>query len=302
MKSVLITGSNGLLGQKLIQFLVNQHDCRVIATSRNPDRIIHLKGYQFELLDITNAVEVDYIILKYKPDVIINTAALTQVDFCEDNKAECWSINVEAVRNILNIADKINAFFIQLSTDFIFDGYSGPYSETDEPNPLSYYGLSKLESEKLVQSMLKKWSIIRTILVYGVTGNMSRSNIVLWVKESLENNKPIQVVNDQFRAPTLAEDLARACGKVALKEKNGIYHISGQQLMSILDIAYMVADFFKLDQSMISPVNTVDLNEKAKRPFRTGFILEKARIELDYTPHTFWEGLEIVSKQLINLM
>ena len=301
MKTVLITGSNGLLGQKLIEFLVDQHDCRVIATSKNPDNITHLTGYQFELLDITNSVEVEYIISKYKPDTIINTAALTQVDRCEEKRSDCWSVNVDAVNKIANIASKINAHLIHLSTDFIFDGYSGPYTETDEPNPLSYYGLSKLESEKRVQLLAKKWSIVRTILVYGVTHNMSRSNIVLWVKDSLENNKSIRVVVDQFRAPTLVEDLAWACGNIAFQEKEGVFHISGGEIMSILEIAHKVTDFFGLDRSMISQVSTAELNEKTKRPFKTGFVLEKARNELDYMPRTFQAGLEVVNKQLIGI-
>jgi dTDP-4-dehydrorhamnose reductase len=144
----------------------------------------------------------------------------------------------------------------------------------------------------------KPWTIIRTMIIYGVTDDRQRSNIVLWTKKSLESGQAIRVISDQFRGPTLAEDLAFACVQAALNQRTGLFHVSGKEVMSILDIAYAVADFFKLDKSHITPVTTAELGQPARRPLRTGFIIEKAERELNFHPHTLQAGLEIVARQL----
>lgn len=294
---ILITGSNGLLGQKLIYTLLSQKDIEIIATSQGDNRLLKKEGYIYESLDIRNEANVDSIISKYKPDALINTAAMTNVDACEIEKEKCWKLNVEAVKYLVKACEKDKVHLIHISTDFIFDGKHGPYRENDLPNPLSYYALSKYESEKIVQASTN-WAILRTIILYGVTDNMSRSNIVLWAKDALEKGKKIDVVDDQFRAPTLAEDLADACISAARKKAQGVYHVSGKDIMSILDLVYNVADFFKLDKTLVNPIKSHALNQAAKRPPYTGFILEKAKRELDYKPHSFIEGLQILAKQL----
>ena len=310
MKKILITGSNGLLGQKIIYLLLKRKDVEIIATSKGENRIIEKNGYIYETLDITDKSQVEKIILKHNPDVIINTAAMTNVDACESAKEECWKLNVTAVKNFIELIEyaKIsadensktiqNCHFIHLSTDFVFDREKRPYKETDEPNPLSFYAKSKYESERILLQSKIKWTIIRTIIVYGVVDNMSRSNIVLWAKDSLEKHKQINVVDDQFRAPTLAEDLAEGCISVAMKNTIGIYHVSGKDIMSILELVHSVADFFMLDKSLIKPIKSDTLNQAAKRPPRTGFILTKAMNELGYNPHSFEEGLRVVAQQL----
>ena len=297
-KRILITGSNGLLGQKLVYALLQKTNVEVIATSIGENRIHRKTGYIYESLDICNKEEVKNIFEKYKPHSVINTAAMTNVDACETKRQECWKLNVEAVSNLADACNDSQAHLIHLSTDFVFDGEHGPYKEEDEPNPLSYYAISKYESEKIVIEKASKWAIVRTIIIYGVVDNMSRSNIVLWAKDSLGKGQKINVVDDQFRSPTLAEDLAEACISVAVIEANGIYHISGAEIMSILNLVYTVADFFSLDKSLINPIKSETLNQAAKRPPRTGFILDKAIKVLGYKPHTFIEGLKIVETQL----
>jgi dTDP-4-dehydrorhamnose reductase len=190
-----------------------------------------------------------------------------------------------------------------LSTDFIFDGDKGSeYVETDKPNPQSYYALSKYESEKILQQSSIKWAIARTIIVYGIVDNMSRSNIVLWAKDALTKGQKINVVDDQFRSPTLAEDLADGCIRIADKGAIGIYHLSGPQTMSILELVYKVADFWKLDKALVTPSKSTTLNQAARRPPYTGFVIEKAKKELGYKPHSFAEGLAILSEQLKNVV
>jgi dTDP-4-dehydrorhamnose reductase len=295
---ILITGSNGMLGQKLVYGLKDKNNIELIATSKGANRIKDKSGYVYESLDISNKNEVEQIINKYQPHCMINSAAMTNVDACELNKGECKKLNIDAVKFLVDVSKKYNTHFIHLSTDFVFDGENGPYKEEDVPNPQSYYASSKLESEKIVQASGLDWCIIRTIIIYGVMDDTQRSNVVIWTKNSLEQKKTITVITDQFRAPTLAEDLADACIKAALKHAKGIYHVSGKDLMSIIEIANKVADFFKLDKSYIKPVTSDELNQPAKRPAKTGFILDKAIRDLNYKPHSFEEGLKIVSEQL----
>jgi dTDP-4-dehydrorhamnose reductase len=172
------------------------------------------------------------------------------------------------------------------------------YVETDKANPLSYYALSKYESELVLQRSSISWAIARTIIVYGIVDNMSRSNIVLWAKDALTKGQKINVVDDQFRSPTLAEDLADGCILIADKRARGIYHLSGPDVMSILELVYRVADFWKLDKSVVTPSKSDTLNQPAKRPPRTGFDISKARKELGYAPHSFEEGLRVLDMQL----
>jgi dTDP-4-dehydrorhamnose reductase len=313
MQRILITGTNGLLGQKLVYLLLernltNAKQYQIIATSKGENRLVNKKGYQYFELDITNEFEVDKVFSQTKPHVVINTAAMTNVDQCEKERKACDLINVDAINFQIKALEKLQhaeknyrPHFIHLSTDFVFDGETGPYSENDKPNPVSYYGMSKYKAETLVQECALNWSIVRTIIVYGVVDNMSRSNLVLWAKSALQKGEKINVINDQFRAPTLAEDLAEGCMLIADKKANGIYNISGRDTYSILDLVYQVADFWQLDKSLIQVVSSSTLNQPAKRPPRTGFILDKAINNLGYKPKSFREGLNIIDKQLKNI-
>ncbi|MEI6816451.1 MAG: SDR family oxidoreductase [Bacteroidota bacterium] len=300
-KTILITGSNGMLGQKCIYQLLKQTDVRIIATSIGANRTSEKNGYIYESLDITNEQEVQNIFEKYQPDAVINTAAFTNVDACEKDHKGCDTLNVDAVAYLLTACEKHNTHLVHLSTDFVFDGEHGPYKETDAPNPLSYYAESKFKAELLIEMSDIKWTIIRTIIIFGVVDDGNRSNVVLWVKNNLEKGLDINVINDQYRAPTLAEDLADACVSAVLKGATGIYHVSGKEIYCILDIAYMVADFFGLDKAHIKPITSASLKQPAMRPPRTGFIIDKAMKELDFHPHTFEESLEIIKQQLAQI-
>jgi len=305
MKKILVTGSNGLLGQKLVYKLKNHPTYQLIATARGENRLVNKDGYVYETMDITNQQEVDAVITKHKPDVIINTAAMTNVDACETEKENALNMNTRSVAYQVQTLEKLrktdpsyNPHYIHLSTDFIFDGTHGPLDESEKPNPLSYYAETKLEAENIVMASSLKWAIARTVLVYGIVDNMSRSNIVLWVKGNLEQGKVINVVDDQFRTPTLAEDLADGCILIAEKGATGIYNISGKDYMSILELANRVADYYKLDKSLIKPSKSADIKQPAKRPPITGFIIDKAINDLGYNPHSFEEGITLLEEQL----
>jgi len=298
VKKILVTGSNGLLGQKLVYKLKERNDVELIATARGANRLLDQSGYAYRELDITDKANVNEVIDSVKPDFIIHSAAMTQVDECELNQAACDKINVDAVQYIVDAAERNNCHLVHISTDFIFNGEEGPYDEEGKPDPLSHYGLSKLKGEQILRSSSLKWAILRTVLVYGIVDNMSRTNIVLWAKGELEKGNAINVVDDQFRSPTLAEDLADGCILAVDKAATGVYNISGKDQFSIIDLVRTVADYYGLDKSLINPVSSKTLNQPAKRPPITGFVLDKARRELGYDPHSFTEGIALMEKQI----
>lgn len=297
-KKILITGSNGLLGQKLIKLLIKQPHITTIATARGENRLPFGEGYEYYMMDITDRSQVLSVIEATKPDVIIHTAAMTNVDQCEFEKDNCWKQNVNAVEYIAEACAKQDIFLCHVSTDFIFDGKSGPYTEEAEANPISFYGWSKYAAEKVVINSGIRWAIARTVLVYGIAHDMSRTNIILWVKNSLEANKKINVVTDQWRTPTLAEDLAKGCFLIADKAAEGIFNISGKDFLTPYEMAIKTADFFGLDKSLINQADSSTFSQPAKRPPRTGFILDKPRKVLGYEPVSFDEGIAILASQL----
>ena len=275
MIKVVITGSNGLLGQSLLKLLLQEKDTyKIFGFSRGENRSGR-DDFSYVSIDITDEEKLKDTLLDIHPNFIINTAAMTQVDDCEGDKEACDLLNVTVVKWLAEISDEINAHLIHLSTDFIFDGIKGSYKETDTPNPLSYYGLSKLKSEEILINSKIDYIILRTILVYGKVYDMSRSNIVLWVKSMLEKGKEITIVDDQFRTPTYVEDLALACKISMDKKATGIFNISSNELLSVYEIAQQIADAFHLDKSLIKPISTSTLNQTAPRPAKTGFDLSK---------------------------
>lgn len=308
-KTILITGSNGLLGQKLVKALSINERFKCIATAKGINRLQKQEGYQFESLDITDASAIKRIFTKYMPDVVIHTAAMTNVDACETEREQATLLNTHAVGFLIDALKELkagntsyNPHLIHLSTDFIFDGTHGPLDENATPNPLSHYARTKLEAENLVMQSDIQWSIARTVLVYGVVDQMSRSNIVLWVKQSLEQGKTIKVVDDQYRTPTLAEDLADGCIRIAERRALGIYNISGDAFLNIYELACKIARYYKLNSQLIERTNSTSLNQPAKRPPITGFIIDKARNDLDYKPHSLEAGIALMDQQMDDML
>ncbi|MBC3538430.1 SDR family oxidoreductase [Rufibacter sediminis] len=299
MKTLLITGSNGLLGQKLIGLLHTEPNIKLIASSRGQNKLAELYPHvAFAAMDVTNAEQVEQVIAETQPTHIIHTAAMTNVDDCESQREECWKQNVDAVENLVRASERHGVHLIHVSTDFIFDGENGPYTEEAEGAPVNFYGQSKLAAEELVKNAACKWAILRTVLVFGIVHEYGRSNIVLWVKGSLEQGKQIKVVNDQLRTPTLAEDLAQGCWLAAKHDAQGIFNISGEELLTPYQMAIQVAEYFDLDKSLIEEVDGSIFSQPAKRPPRTGFDITKAKTQLGYQPRTFKESIAIVAEQI----
>ena len=290
---ILITGANGLLGQHLVKLLLDTTTHEIIATSKSEPRgIIQSSRIHYYSLDITDGMEVNLLIDKIGPDVVVHCAALTQVDECEQNPIKAWEVNVTATRFIVDAAKKINAFFVFISTDFVFDGMSGPYKESDILNPVSYYGSTKVAAEKAVAESGLQYAIIRTCLLYGNILFGNRSNIITWVKDNLKNGQQIKVVSDQMRTPTYVEDLAKGVLLVVEKRTTGLFHISGKDFLSPYEMAMSTAAYLNLDATLIQKVNADVFVQAAKRPVVTGFLIEKAKMQLGFEPLSFTEGIK----------
>ncbi|WP_187263121.1 SDR family oxidoreductase [Pontibacter beigongshangensis] len=298
MKKILITGSNGLLGQKLAELLLPRTDVELLATSRGENKLAApLPDLPFAAMDVSEQEQVEQVVSSFRPTHIIHTAAMTNVDQCETDQEGALKLNYHAVQHLVAACEKYNVHLIHLSTDFIFDGEDGPYTEEADANPISFYGETKRLAEEAVKQAKCKWAILRTVLVYGVVHDYGRTNIVLWVRDSLRAGKQIKVVDDQFRTPTLAEDLAMGCWLAAQHDAEGIFNISGKELLTPYAMALQVADYFNLDKGLIEKADATTFSQTAKRPPRTGFDISKAETVLGYKPHSFMEGIRMVAEQ-----
>lgn len=292
MKKILVTGANGLLGQHLVKRLLDE-GYPVVAIGKGACRLpFTASRLSWYSVDITNDFLLNEVLEKECPHTIVHAAAVTQADECQLNQQHCEAVNVRATAQLLLSAENLSRHFIYISTDFVFDGEKGSYEETDNPNPVSWYGFTKVQAEAMVETSDIMFTIIRTCLVYGNALSGTRNNIVHWVKTSLENGKPIQVVTDQWRTPTYVEDLAKGILLVIQKNATGIYHIAGKDTLSPYHMAMQTAACCKLDASLIQKTDAASFTQPAKRPLRTNFNISKARRELGYEPVAFADGLK----------
>lgn len=274
MQKVLITGANGLLGQKLLIHFSKWYE--VLATDLQPESHLLLKNFRYALSDITESSELNETLLEFQPQLIINSAGYTDVDGCEDNREKAWQVNVEGVRNLARYCQENKIGLVHFSTDYIFDGQSGPYSEDARPNPLSYYGQTKLLSEEIIQEAEIEHLIVRSDVLFGV-GEKIKQNFFLWVFEKFKSGKPFQVVDDQFNNPTLADNLALATLEAVERNLKGILNIAGSEYLSRYQFAQKVGQAFGLDSSLVSPTKTPILVQKAVRPMKGGLKIDLAR-------------------------
>ena len=293
---ILLTGTNGMVGSNLSKALSSSGQF-TLATGRNtcrlPSEFLHSR-FQFQSMDICNKDEVIDTVTSFIPDVIIHAAAMTQVDDCEQNKTISYSTNVDGTDHLIQAANEVNARFCYVSTDFVFSGEGGPYSEKDKTNPVNFYGMTKeLAEQHIVESGLH-WTIIRTILLYGKADHINRTNFIYWVKNNLEAGKHINVVCDQIRTPTFIPDLTTAIITSIEKGSQGIYHVSGKDILSPFQMAMAVANKLGLDESFLHPVDASSFTQIGKRPLKTGFVIEKAIRDLNYDPKSFNEALDLI--------
>lgn len=296
---VLLTGSNGFLGQKFCEKSSEFTEIKaVLGISKSENRNPYLNDDTFQQLDLLDTNALTKVIQEYQPTHILHCAALTSVEICEQQPELAIQINVELSKHLAQIAKEQNIHFTFLSTDFVFDGQHGPYQENDAVKATNAYGQSKINAEQAILATNTNTAILRTILVYGAIPDKGRSNLVLWAKKQLENGTKINVVSDQWRMPTWVDDLANACYLVMQRKATGIFHISGNEMMTILEAVQKLADTWNLDKSLIHSITAAEIGQATNRPRKTGFILDKAEQILNFKPTSFVVSLQKIEEQL----
>lgn len=295
-KKILVTGSNGLLGQRVTEIFKHESAHTLILTDLqdNPEESM---GFDYFPIDLTKKDDVKETVKKYQPDIIINCAAYTNVDGSETERELSWKVNVDAVKNLIIAARGTGSKIIQVSTDYIFDGKTGNYDEQSKPNPLSYYGKSKLAAENAMVTSGISYAIVRTMILYG-TGKNLRPNFALWLINMLSGKQPVKIVDDQFGMPTMVDDLAWGLVKLVNLGKSGIYNISGSEYLSRYEFAVKLAGIYGYDENLIMPIKTSDLSQSAERPMNSSFILLKAETDLGIKPLNVTDGLTLLKVQL----
>ncbi len=284
MKRILVTGASGQLGRAFIQ--KSREKYNVLGTGRKySDHCNFKKG------DITDRKFIKQIIDDNAPDVIVHFAAMTGVDECEQNPYAAESINTESVKWII---DEFSGYFIFISTDYVFDGKDGPYLENAKTNPINVYGRTKLEAESIIRSHCQKWLILRTNVLFDYT-DWTTASFVNWVVNSLQNRKSISVVLDQYNNPIWTDDLAQIINSLMEIEATGLYNSGSIEYISRYDFALMIAKKFELDQSLIIPIKTKALNQRALRPLKGGLRTEKINDDFGIIPPSIDEALSAIS-------
>jgi len=289
--NILITGSNGLLGQKLLTVL-DKATNRLFGFDLADLSCLTDVPHEYRKIDLTDKKSTTETICEIKPQVIVHTAALTEVDRCELEKEICWNINVIGTDHIVTAAHKINANVIFISSDYIFNGKNGPYNEDDLPHPVNYYGRSKLAAENILRGGDLDWAIVRTVVLYGVGVNV-KSSFVTWLLEKLRSGKSVRIVEDQWGNSTLVDDLAAGIDRIITLKRTGIYNVGNHGFMTRFEFARLIAERFDLDSRLIVPISTSSLRQPAKRPLHSGLNVEKAERELYISFKTTEEALDL---------
>ena len=256
-----------------------------------------IKKRNLRKMDITDFSSVESCIKIENPDIIINCAAMTNVDACEKNHTLAHEINVVGIQNIIKATNK-RVKIIQLSTDYVFEGKDGPYSETDPTHPISYYGRSKLEAENVLRGALHPYSIIRGSVLYGDPLN-AKPNFFAWVYDSLSQNKNINVVTDQTSNPAWLPSLSDAIMKMILLNGEGVYHFGSDDYLNRYDFAVLIATVFGFDTDLITPATSDSMPFIARRPFHSGLKTKKISERLDVVTLPTIECLQIIKKQIL---
>lgn len=291
MKRVLIIGANGFTGRRVLEMMASKGLYELYGLSLSND-IFPSKGYHFINADITNFEAIKELFEKIKPNVVINCAAISVPDFCDKNREIADLVNFHSVCNLSDLCNETESRFIQLSTDFVFDGEKrSPYNEDDLPNPVNYYGQTKLMAENYIVNSCNNFAIARVIVVYGKRYAGQHGNIIQLVYDRLISKQPITVVNDQWRSPLFVDDAARGIESLAESNKNGIFHLSGNDIVSISEIAYLVADIMKLDSNLINSVSTLEMKEVIKRPSYSALNNDKIKNEYFFSPTSLVQGI-----------
>lgn len=290
---ILVTGANGLVGQALVRAASAWRGADLLATGRQPALVLPGATGGYATLDVTDADAVERTMEDFAPDVVLHAAGTAQVEACEADKEGCWQLNVEAVAALAAACDRHGARLVLPSTDFVFDGTRGPYSEADRPAPINAYGRTKLAAENtLAGARLTDWTVVRTTLVFGApAGENPRLDFVRWVVRELSAGRPIRVPYDQVRTPTYDADFAEGVLRLVRFGKQGVFHLAGREVLTMPEVARQTAEAFGLDPALIGTTSTAELHPGAPRPLRAGLLILRAESEAGFRPRPFADAL-----------
>ncbi len=287
---LLVIGGTGLLGNKLIELAEGRFE---IYSTYHTHEIDSPDSYK---LDVTDHNATREIIEEINPGAVVNTAAFHLVDKCETDMDIAKAINVDAAVNIAQVCSSIDSHSVYISTEYVFDGLKGSaYSEEDKPNPLGYYGKTKLMAEREILETNGDNMIARTSVVYG--WNDTKLNFATWAISELEKGHPVKIVDDQVGSPTLSDNLAEGILKAVELRKTGIYHLGGGEAIDRYRFTLILADVFGFDRKLVEPIKTHELNQMAKRPLYAPLDVSKAEKELEIKMLSAREGLELMKTQ-----
>ncbi len=293
---ITIVGAGSTTGSALIPMLLEETD-ETLQLLSSRELAYNDVRIQTHVVNIRDKNLLKQTVMAAMPHTVINLAAMTNVDKCESDRQTAWDMNVTLVENLARLTRTIDAKLVQISTDYVFDGTKGPYSETSVPNPISYYGKSKLAGENVCMAGNTNAVIVRTNIIYGPP--RERPDFVRWVLDALESRTPIRVVDDQIGNPTYVDDLAEVIMRLALSKRTGMYHVGGADFVSRYDFAMRIAEFFKHDPSIIARVTTAELAQPARRPLKLGLISLKAETELRMRMRGIESGLSSIRQYLV---
>lgn len=290
---LLITGASGLFGSKLAEIAALKGF--EVYSGYNQDLPVYGFPVKFDISD-RNMVKSAF--SKVNPDVVVHAATLTDVDKCEVNKEFAWKINVEGTKNIVEAAKKSGTYFIYISTDYVFNGEKGFYNENDVPDPINFYGLTKLNAEELVKSLLESCCIVRPSVIYGSVPATGKVNFALWLIQRLSKAERVRVVTDQYNSPTLNTSLAEMTIELINRRLTGFFHLSGATRISRYDFGARLAEVFGFDRCLIDPVSSTSFNWPAKRPADSSLDTSKAVKMLSNKPLEIMPALHKLKNEL----
>jgi dTDP-4-dehydrorhamnose reductase len=305
MSGILVSGVTGLVGRFVVAALLETTDEEIHTLTRRPVPAPfaghpRIRAWQ---ADLGEADQMAQALREARPAVVIHPAAQADVDACERDHAMAYAVNVEGAANLARASAAVGAHFIHVSTDYVFDGSEanpGPYVETAQTNPLSYYGETKLEAERQVSAICAGrvgLAICRTALVYGVNP-AGRTNFIVGMINELRAGRTTRAVNDQQNTPTAAANLAEMLVAAAQRRATGIFHTAGGELVTRYALAQAVADYFGLDSSLIITLRSAELGQLARRPLLSGLNTSKVERELGVRAWTMRQGLHWLSTLL----
>jgi dTDP-4-dehydrorhamnose reductase len=309
-ETVFLTGVHGFLGQHTLRTLLDESRCDLILSSRQEKLLYDDLGNEprivgYESLDLTDRIKVRDTLLRYKPDVIVNCAGLIDINACERERERAWKANVRSVEYIIEAARRLDARIVHCSSDYIFDGTRSPYTETGTPNPVNYYGRTKLASENALKTSGLQHLVIRTSVLYGaeVVRLSGNPNFVLYTLSKVRKNEAINAFTNVASNPTLVDDVALSIVRAIELQKSGIYHVAGPELRSRHELALQVADAFGLDSSFIRATEFIPSKEDgiAERPRSVALVSLKAQTQLGVKCSAIAEGLQVMARGLQNI-